>query len=286
MKKLISLYCITILFLITAIYGTISKKDGENIDTQEIVLLNPKYAQLVDRITIRSDDTLTINSYLNGAIGTFNNLDFPVNTTKLNEFILLASSKIKAQVFNEPSKISSLSTFVDSFTVQFSSFSDNKLYSDVIFGNVDFSGIQRYVKSTKNDTVFLIHDDYYSFMQTNPRAWLDSKLIPDYLLEGEIISISITHDEFTTEYLRDDSLFKKVLDDVRSLQSSNIVSPLENFGLPLHTITMQFRNKSEEIIEIFKKGETYIVIPQNNQLNYGLEISQWTYENLIKSFQI
>ena len=210
MKKLLSLYCITVLFLITAIYGTLSKKEGENIDRQEIVLLNPKYAQLVDFITIRSEDTLTIQNYLSGTIGSYSNLVFPVNSIKFNEFVLLSSSKIKAQALNKPSEFSSLSTLVDKTRVQFSSLSDNKLYSDLIFGNVDFSGTRRHVKSRKNDRAFLIHDYYYSFLQTNPRAWLDSKLIPDFLLEGEIISISITHDKFTTEYLRDDTLFKKI----------------------------------------------------------------------------
>ena len=284
MKKVILLYGLTIALIITAVVGTSEKSAGENIVTKNVVLLNEDYIPFIDTITIENATILTLTATNNGYVGTYENLVFPVNFAKVNEMLLLISTQSKAEVEQIASKNSRQSTFVDGVGLKFSSFSDNSVFSSVIFGDLDFSGTMRYVKSTKNDDVYLIKDNLRSFLQTDPRAWLDPKLIADFLLQDEIMSISLSYEDFTTEYLQGDIVFNEVLDSLFSLQSATIVSPLTN-DAPLHKIVITFRNGATELVEIHRNNETYVVVPQNNQLFYGLEISEWTYEKLITAFQ-
>ena len=286
MKKIIFLYAITILLVITAVVGTVSKKSGENVSTKDIVLLTSDYEALVDTITIKNGDTLILSYTESGYIGASRDLTFPVNNAKISELFSLITSPKKAQIVKNTSSTSSLSTFLDGIELNFFSFFNNEIYSSLVFGETDFSGTMRYVKSTKNDDIYLVSDDYYSFLETDPRAWLDSKLIPSFILKDDIASISLTNSEITTEYLVADTVFDEVLENLFSLQSSNIVSPLAIKKSPLHTIAIEFSNGGLELIDIFVNDETYIVVPQTKQLFYGLEISQWTYEKLVKSFQI
>ncbi len=288
MKKIhIIFYILSLLLLFTAVCGTVKKSHGENIITKDTVLLNPKYASLIDSLVISSENK-KIELFLTdkGTIGIYNDLVFPVNTSKLLEIITLASTTTTAQIIDTISNDSRLSSFVDGITVDFKDSLNNTCYSSIIFGANDFSGSNRYIKSAKNDTIFLINDDFYSFLQVDPRAWLDSKIFPSIILSETPISITFKSIDSFLVFSRADAIFTELLANLLSLQSTNIVSVAEyEKKSPLHEIVFNLSNGVDEKVAIYQLVNTYVVIPQNEQLYYGLEISQWTYDKLITAVQ-
>ncbi len=78
-RILIGLYCICLILTITAILGTFRANSGKNVTSVETVLLNPKYASLVDTIEItihNSNQLLTISKNFQNYIGKIGDLLF------------------------------------------------------------------------------------------------------------------------------------------------------------------------------------------------------------------
>lgn len=288
-KTSIVLFILSIILLFTAIWGNTKKTLGENIITRETVLLNPKYAPLVNKISLKSSmDELVLYFEQNRWFASYKELVFPVSASKINELINLSSTTLSAQVINNTSNNSNPTTFLDNIILSFADSDSNKVYSSIKFGSTDFTGTKRYVQSTQKETLFLINDLFYGFLQTNPKAWLDSKLIPSFLLDNQqIVSISLKSIDTEILHSNADSNFSSLANEILNLQSSNIVSATEyEKKSPLHEIILSFSNGDSEIIEVHSVGTSYVIIPQNEQVFYGLEISQWTYEKLITAFQI
>ncbi len=298
LRIMLVLNIFSIILAITAFLGHSYSARGKNIVLQETVLLNPRYISLVDSINIsieKPTEVLEISRHEYGYIGQSFGLTFPVNMHKVNELITNASTPVLAQVVSN-----SLHNHSD-YEVQENStrkrevlFSSNNNihredYSRLFFGRTDFTGTKRFVRSSQNSTVYAVNDDYYSFLNTAPSSWIDPFLIANLLKEGrldeQIAEIKYTTNNSEVSLVRGDVVFEDAVGTAISLQSSVVVDVQDiHKNNYIASIIIKYEDSHSIELQIYQTDETYIVSPKTQQLSYGLEISSWTYERLIKAF--
>ncbi len=294
-KRILLVYICAIVLAITALYEAFFSSNGKNIIISETTLLNPRYSNLISTITLTSNSTqsIVINKTNSGYTGKIGNTTFPVNSIKIHELISLFSSRVTSRLISNKSSdwVHYGVDDLHSSTLIFSGFdSENNFseFSKLHFGYTDFTGSNRYIRSSKNIQVYEMPDEYFSFLSASPSAWVDPKFISHYVRginsENTVESITITNDESKRILLRGDENFEDAVKTLFTLQSSNVV-PIDNFNFLdnlLYTINVQFFDKTEASFMVLYNTE-YIIAPIHTDLFYGLEISAWTFENLLKS---
>ncbi len=296
--KLALLYVMCLILTITGILGTISNSEGKNITYQELVLLNPSNANHVNTITIQCDnplETLIITLYSGGAIGNYNGIFFPVNTAKALELIHISSTVVNAEYVTSNVKELVLYDVLDNSSnmkkITFSKIEANSetVLSQVFFGNTDYTGTKRYVRSSANSNIYAIVDEYYTFLQVNPSAWVDPKFYPDFLIAHNvpenIASISLNTKNHTTTLYSGDKNFEQSATTLLQSQSSNVVDVKNILTTTFdYEITIIYFNNYSISCAIYVLDTSYIVVPESSQLLYGLDISKWSFDRMLEPF--
>ncbi len=289
---------LSLVFAITAILGTFRALSGTNIKTTKTALLNPQHAPLVNHISLHFEkptQKLELIKNSSGYIGIYNDIQFPVNTTKVSEFLRLSSATIEAEIISN--EIEDHVTFgvLDNSSVQkVVSFiggddSSRNIYSQIYFGETDFTGTRRYVRSAKSSTILAIQDNFYSFLTPAPSAWVDSKIIPHILRENfseeNIASVSFTDGTIKKTIASGDSSFESSVKTIFSLQSANVVNikELSELHAQYELAITSFAGKIITV-PIYSMGDSYIFAPNNASLFYGLDISEYTFSTLRNLF--
>ncbi len=293
------LYILCFILAITAIWGLFYSTNERNIILHDTVLLNPKNAPLVNIITIRADspqNVLEISKIQNDYIGNYHGIIFPINKSKVIELVNKASTSVPVQLISD--NINDMDIYEVSGNIPpsreltFLGYHDSSIeeYSKLFFGTSDFTGAMRYVRSSLSTTIYSLRDEYYTFLQPTPSAWVDPKIIPDMLKknnpDSNIASLSLISNDYELILYSGDTNFDEKIQTVLSVQTANVVEAKRYLGeSPIATVLVHYFNNYEISCNIYKtETESYVVVPESEQLLYGLDISLWSFERLLNTF--
>ncbi len=295
---LLTMYILCFILAITAILRVFSRLDGRNIIIHETTLLNPNYASLVQLIELHfenSSEVLDINLSNKGWIGKYSNLQFAVNESKVHEFIKRLSTPVRAeQIYTSTENLvhyNVLDNTKEMKNVVLSGIDSGIIteFSKLNFGTLDYTKSNRYVMSAKNPNIYAVPDVYYSFLQTYPSAWVDPKIIPTMLRDGQldstVLSVQINDGTIETILFAGDAIFDNAVQTILTLQSSNVVqaqSFLEK--TPQYEITVTYLNRHTVTCAIHSINDGYLIIPESPELLYALQLSKWSFDRLLQSF--
>lgn len=306
------LYTLGIALAITAILGTAFNPNQINIVKTETVLLNPKYAPLVSLITLSREQTnenLSIERTRNGYKGISGELIFPADTVKATELIAKARNTLILYEISDSYDAWNSLSIDDTAAIVVSFWGPDNLasqnttnspltqFSRLYFGSEDFSLSQITVRTALSPNVYRTQNDFYAFLTFSPSAWADPKLIPDYLKNSQtkdnLVSVSLIENDANgtreTKLFAGDTIFPDATQSLFSLQSSNII-PIPHYISTQNTapelqVTATFQGNHTATFTAYAQNNTHIIVPTSNELRYALEISEWTYQNILDAFK-
>ncbi|MBR5867102.1 MAG: DUF4340 domain-containing protein [Spirochaetaceae bacterium] len=298
----LSVICFLLLFIYIFPFG-----DSKKEISLSTALLNPQQVKNIQEIEVFSEgNSLSIKKSDSCWIGTDGNVVFPIESENID---LLLSSASKIRSMNLISKDTSKHTLSD-FGLDEQNYSrlvfksnDNKIVSDLFFGKSNYSGLNIYIKTDKSP-VYEIENDLYSWLQISIRQWADMKIIPLSILgkiksnDVQSIKLFLQNQSNTLTTLSSD--FYTKVDKILSLRGSKIlpVYDIDESNFTGH-IQIEIGNGSGVVLKIFSSGndsseyDSFYIIPDiktgtgfgdinaSKQCVYALEISNWTYENII-----
>ncbi len=298
-SAVIYILLLCLIFAITAFSGTVALQDDKNVQIHETVLLNPKYDSLVNVVRVynqNTGDAIEFKKTPNGFVGHSSEIAFPVNSTKILELIKLSSTPIDAQLISSEAKnlidYDVAESSQNAINVSFLGLEQGSVveYSSLIFGTSDFTATRRYVRSTQNNNIYVITDDFYSFLFTHISAWIDPKIVPEILLtnreSSNIEALSLEIHDLETILYSVDSFYESAIHTLLSLQSSVVVDAKQYNNKTIDATVRIFPQSGDTIIlNMYKKSDTsYVIVPYTSQLLYALEISAYTYERILSAF--
>lgn len=306
-KKLIYILSISCICLLTLYLLPLNT--GNKQISISTALLNPQQIQNVNEIEIFSNgEMLSIYKSNTCWIGTDGNVIFPISDENVQSFLSVSSKIRYMNIVSKNKNTKNLSVFgLDESNYNRLTFKqkDNKILSKLFFGSSNYSGYNIFLTTDKS-FIYETENDLYSWLQTSPRQWSDMNIIPFSIL-GKIDSKDVQRIKISfanqSKFLTTNSLdFYNKVSKLLSLRASKII-PLsqiqeENF---IGSIQLEIGNGSDVELKIYsmQKNPTeydlYYIIPKiktgtglgdvnaSIKCQYALEISNWTYENLLNT---
>ncbi len=242
--------------------------------------------------------------------GNVNGVLFKADTSVLQKFLV---SSCKTQDFILLSDdISSWKQFelTDQEAVQISFYEssggNDTLRSDLFFGKstADYSGV--YVRNGKNASVYRIDNVFSPYLSQNIDLWADLSVLPTELLnwkiekESDAMSVSVTQFDKNNKsrtvklYENGSSEYSEYIHTLLSVKGSSIVSLDDVVSLGINQIlSIQMTNQKMQSasVAVFSTGEVsepdtrfytqFKTDKETSYPDYFIEISSWTYKNLL-----
>ncbi len=315
----IFIYCI--ILSVVLIFGSIKSNKAFSGKSIQSALLNQKYTNAINKIQIeipiedsqypatvvfikKTEDT---NDYWQGNTG---NISFNADKSVMKEFLDVFSST--QDFIHLSDDISSWEQFglslVNAVHITFyeSVNGNDTLRSDLYFGKntTDYSGV--YVRSGKNTSVYRIKNDFSSYLSPYVDFWADLSVFQTesanslFQKESDIISVSVSMDDEKGTpktiklYENGTNEYTSYIHTLLSLNGSGIVSLSDaaSFGLTKN-LEINLTNQSSRSFSVVayatnddtELGTRYFVQFKKDKdasyPNYFIEISAWTYKNLL-----
>lgn len=317
-ELIIFLYCVVLSVLL--IIGNIRLKTNFSGEYVQSALLNEKYKTGINQIKITFPDGYKFSLNKTKSVSNENEwtcnaggIAFTVDTdtiTKMLEvfcatrnFILLSDDFTSWNQFDLTDEQAINISFYES------SGGNDTLRSSLFFGRntSDYSGV--YVRNDRKPTVYRVEDNISAYLTDNANFWADLSVVGENTAqesEKSFMSVSISqYDNDTqivtkTKKLHNDGseTFASYIHTLLSLRGSGIVSTKELLlnepsGIfPVATITAEKQDGKSVSVRVFSSTDvttstTYYVSNRANNdeayPDYFIEISGWTYRNLLPS---
>lgn len=296
-NKNLILWIIVILLSVTFSLSFIKTSSKEKRKPVKTALLNPKYKETVKKL-ILYDSSNAIELNFNGSFWTINNPTNPENS--------LPADNIKVKNFIEKlSEITNMYKISDNlsqkndfglqspstFHVIYYSDSDNSKFTDLIFGNHDFSQQFRYFMTGNSSTVYEINTSFDSYLSSKVSAWNEGFIISKNIIKTsdiQKITISDFLENTSKTLTAGENNFSEYSLKLLELRQGGFPEDLESFNKEhLLSVKIDFGNLDQIILDVFssqKEGEYFLkekYFP-NNSLSYEYltKISAWTYSKL------
>ena len=308
----IFIYCIILSIIL--IFGSI--KNGTNYSGKSIqsALLNSKYKNSINLIKLEFPQDEVIDSivftkkdFWKASAGEISfNADSSILSNMLESFCATQDFILLSDEISSWEQLAI--TEKDAVRLSFyeSSGGNDTLRSELYFGKntADYSGV--YVRNGKNASVYRIISDFSTFLSTNVDFWADLSVFQtqsvnlDDTKETDIMNVSATkydtNDKTQTAKIYDDgsSEYTSYLHTLFSLKGSDLVRFDDVISLGISKIleinaTNQI-SKSFSVV-VYKTsddtdlGSHYFIQFKTDKdasyPNYMIEISAWTYKNLL-----
>ena len=306
------IYCIILSFIL--IFGSIKNSKNYSGKTIQSALLNSKYKNSINLIKLEFPQDELIDSivftkkdFWKASAGEISfNADSSILSNMLESFCATQDFILISE------EISSWKQFAiteqDAVHLSFyeSSGGNDTLRSELYFGKntADYSGV--YVRNGKNASVYRIKSDFSTFLSTNVDFWADLSVFQtqsvnlDDTKETDIINVSATkydtNDKTQTAKIYDDgsSEYTSYLHTLFSLKGSDLVRFDDVISLGITRILeINAANQSSKDFSVVvytthndtELGARYFIqFKTDNDAsypNYMIEISAWTYKNLL-----
>lgn len=318
--KIIILASFCVLGIITAIPGFMMEAQKTNISSVKSALLNPKYVDSVNEVSLSFPDgcTLTFSKGVNRE----GNEIWSAKTDDGTSFT--ANSTMISQLIGHASETCSMAEISDSFTAWASlgladdnavniAFSNNSVdgsrttFSSLFFGYENADATMIYVRNDRKSTSWRIQDNYSSYLTDSLSFWADQRILP-------IGSLSETDDTRTMIKIETADAIKTLKNDVSngesfdetvhlllSLRSSGLLSLSEMEQMapqahPVMTVTLSddsgnansvsygftiYEAEYEDGVEYFARNSGIL---STGDASYVLQISSWTFSRILEAF--
>ncbi|MFI3258226.1 MAG: hypothetical protein R3Y36_08020 [Spirochaetales bacterium] len=297
--RVLCIYFFAVIFTVTAIVGSLTDSKGANLGTKTTVLLNPRYVPSVQTIKLsreKTNELFEIEKTDFGYRGIFGNIIFPVNTAKVNELLLIASSTRKLYTISDNYSAWNSLSIDDSSAVVLSFFGTEEPtvrptheFSRLYFGSEDFSRTNIMLRTADSPNVYRTQNDFYSFLQFYPSAWSQAYIVSDYIKNGkteqDVQSVSFIQNGIETKLISGDENFISATQTIFSIQSFNIVPATVVTDNVFSQVRIVFSgNQTAEFSVYVGNNNTYYLVPVSRDLSYALEVSAQTYERIPNAF--
>lgn len=246
--------------------------------------------------------------------GSSSPLVFPVDSTLMQEFLAIMMQVRSLSLVSQKQDQETLSSFGlaggDGLSQGGYSFrfllQDGTVASQVIFGDTNYSGYRIYLK-TPESPIYLAEDDFYPWLSLSAKSWAEMDLISQQLLgiagtkdiQGlEIKVFDQGGASLHKNIMPPNTDFSSKVSRLLSLRGGSLIEPAVVLGKKLlGEITLDAGDGSRAALQVYEgklsqldqEVSSYYLIPQiysrgGNEisgLNYGFEISPWTWEALL-----
>lgn len=261
-RKMLILGVFCVLGTVASIPGFMMRSRNSNISSVKSALLNPKYTEEVNEITLRfPDESLTGYSTADktgqytGAVyvlrkstdrqgtvfwtcTTSDGMSFPASATVAEQLIERASRTVSmAEISDSYTTWSALGLSDDTaINLSFSCNANDgssKTFSSIYFGYENADGSLIYVRSDRKSTSWRISNDYSSYLRESPSLWADQRLLPivsQSETDASRTCISIKTAAGNRRIYNDadnSERFDDIVHTLLSLRSSELCSPAE-----------------------------------------------------------
>jgi len=294
-NKNLILWIIIIFLTLSFSLSFIKSSSKDKRKPVKTALLNPKYKASLNSF-ILYDSSNAIEFSNNGAFWTINNPTNPDNKLPADNQKVQNLIEKLTQVNNMYKISDSLSTKNDfglqdstSFHLIYYTNSDTNAYTDLIFGNHDFTQQYRYFMTGNNSSVYEINTDLDSYLTSNLSVWNEGLIISKNLIKNpdiQKIQISNFIENTSKTLIAGTDAFTEYSSKLLELRQGGIPeeNPQEDILLE---IKINFGNLDEVILQIYSsihEGE-YLLKEKYNLYNsteflYITKISGWTYSKL------
>lgn len=310
-KKQIGILAILIVFtgLLCVFFGIRSGKSTPERMTSAI--LNNKYKDAVTKVEVsQHGEVLTLykDVSLQGNWVGYSDSDpelvFPVdpvfmeeflqNSTDIRDFVLISKNP-------DPQKLESFN-LLDSSEITVNYYADESSVSSVTFGSNNYSGQKIYV-TTPDSPIYEIHDDFFPWLTTAGKSWANMNFVPKNIMgitdasdiQRIIVSSKATGkgknltNATATAAATEGELFKEIADKVLSLRGGALINPAVAEGVSeIFELRLETGNTNSVTLKVYPYKDSFVVIPtvflntvaEGYRLNYGFEISTWTYNTM------
>ena len=285
-KKLIILSVITVLLAGLFVVGISKSNSSYGMRTIKTVLLNPKYVESIDRISISNNsDSVELFKQNGKWYCKSEGINAFLNTKLLQELLQLFTKQ--RTVYYISNKAKSWENYgVDAENAHKVTFSDNNgnPIQTLYFGFSGFDEMNIYFRTEKTNTVYLTQDEFYSLLNTNILFWADMRILPDYVFSiqnDNVLGIRIDGKRLDNEKI-DTYINKLVFLRFSALKERDDFNGIE----PEKTVTIETTDK-KLILYFYRKNDTFLVDIDTGSGNYSKycgEISRWTM-NTIESLE-
>ena len=308
----IFIYCIILSIIL--IFGSI--KNGTNYSGKSLqsALLNSKYKNSINLIKLEFPQDELIDSIVftkkdfwkASASGISFNADTSVLSNMLESFCATQDFILLSDEISSWEQLAITEKDAVHLSFYESSGGNDTLRSELYFGKntADYSGV--YVRNGKNASVYRIKSDFSTFLSTNVDFWADLSVFQtqsvnlDDTKETDIINVSATkydtNDKTQAAKFYDDgsSEYTSYLRTLFSLKGSDLVRFDDVISLGISKILeINATNQSTKSfsVVVYKTsddadlGSHYFIQFKTDKdasyPNYMIEISAWTYKNLL-----
>ena len=265
-----------------------SKTKG--ISSKDTVFLNPKYSDSLSQIYLCENNS-DIMLYKKDSVwwGKTNkdghSITFPLNKQKISSFISTLSSIRKIyHISDNVSLYKDYKLDENAFFAEARDANESILF-DLYIGNENYNGTKIAFRTGKSTAIYETEENLKIFLHSDAQSWADMQLIPPELClfeEAEVMRCSIDRNPVFESNRTD---FEEYIHKLKNSRGSVVLSPEESniAEQPAHEILLE--TPADIIRLIFSKNisdETFAVQCEINGklLNYALEISQWTFNNI------
>lgn len=313
-RKLLILSIFCILSILTAIPGFMLSTRNSNINSVKSVLLNPKYTDAVNEITLSfpENEYFSFNKKVNlqgnevWICTVKDSFMFPANSTVINQLLERASQTISmAEVSDSYSAWNALGLSDDTaINLKFTGNNpdgSSQVYSSLFFGYENADSSMIYVRSDRKSSSWRITNTYSSYLTDSISTWADQALLPigyNDEQDSSVSCIKVNSNGTVSSLYSDVSNSKEFYDSVHtllSLRSSGIFSS-DDFmkeapqAVPVMTITLSGSSKDYglTVYEAEFEDETeYFVrnfgILSEGEAQYVQQISSWTASRIAET---
>ncbi len=281
-----------LIILIVLYFPFLSDKTGSSVEKTS--LLNLKYTQLVDTITIQDPlkNTLTLYKYNDTWKGkTEEGMVFPA-VISIQDFLDSMSAVRKMQKISDSfeSWPSFGLTQDNALSISFENSNTLEKYSVLYFGSVNFNGQKVFVR-TEKASVYECMNTMQNYLTADVSFWADTSLIPSCtgITQDTVQSVRL----FAYDTSFENTTVRKIITEQSQDFSSYVSRLLHSTGKPVPcnnaektaALIIENGDGTEYLLDIFSGvDEQYYAVHTNAEYTYALEISTWTFDRLIEPF--